>query len=138
MSTDSTNDFQARWTFLGREMGRRCDHMDHHFRCVAGEVKFLWLIKNTMFASINDFPRLVIGKVAAKPQKMHLAGFAIHLYLDENTLAESYILTIDENMMCSLTDTEKRVPVREMCQRFLNALCTPCSNPTLTSSLQKG
>jgi hypothetical protein len=46
-------------------------------------------------------------------------------------IAKSYVLTIDENMMCSLMDIEKRVPVREMCQRFLNTLRTPCANPTL-------
>jgi hypothetical protein len=69
MPPNSTIDLQARWTLLGREMSRGCDYMNHHFRCVAGEVKFMWLLKHTMFASVNDFPRLTIHNGTANRKR---------------------------------------------------------------------
>ena len=82
-----------------------------------------------MFASINGFPRLSIGNGASAPLRSGLAGFATHFYLTESSTPDSYILTIDNAMMCSLIDTERRVPVRDMCQRFVDALCA--SDPAL-------
>ena len=105
-------------------MFRECNRMNHHFRCRAGEARFTWLIKHTMMASTNEFPRLVIRKGAAEPAKTGLACFAIYLYVEENAPPQRYILTIDEHMACSLSETEQKVSVRDMCQRFFDALCT--------------
>jgi hypothetical protein len=137
LSTNSTMDAQAAWMLLGREMFRGCEYMNHHFRSAAGPVRFVWM-KHIMFASVNDFPRLAISKGTAVPQKTSLAGFAIGLYGDENILLESHVLTVDQDMTCSLSDVEKRVSVQEMCQRLLNTLCTPSVNPTLMLKVPEG
>ena len=84
-----------------------------------------------MQAWVNDSLRLAILKGTAKQQKIEFAELATHLYRDENTLLESYILTIDKDRMCSLIENEKRVSIRAMCERFLIVLCTPCLKPTL-------
>jgi hypothetical protein len=135
MCSSTTDDLEVRWKLLGREMGLACQYMNSHFRCAAGAVRFTWLLKHSMFASIYDGPRLVIGKGTAResaPKRKGQVGFATHLYSDENILLESYVLTIDEMTMCGLTDAEPRVAVREMCRgRLLKMLCTPCTRPTL-------
>lgn len=131
MSRTSITDPEACWKLLGREMARECNRMNHHFRCRAGEARFTWLIRHTMFASTNDFPRLVITKGAAKLGETGLACFATHFYADENAPPEHYILTIDEHMACSLAETEQRVSVREICQRFFEIFCTSSSDGKL-------
>ena len=130
----SNIDPEACWKLLGREMFRACNRVNHHFRCPAGEARFTWLIKHTMVASTNDFPRLVIRKSAAEPTETGLARFATHYYAEENALPEYYILTIDEHMACRLSETEQRVSVREMCQRFFDVLCTSSLTRKLVQS----
>ena len=66
------------------------------FGVVAGEVRFTWLTKHSLIASIDEFPRLVIGKGAAVAAPPGAICFATHFYVDENAPPERYILTIDE------------------------------------------
>lgn len=84
-----------------------------------------------MVASTNEFPRLVITKCAAKPAETGIVCFATNFYSDENAPPEEYILTIDKHMACSLSETEQRVSVSELCQRFFNVLCTSSSGREL-------
>ena len=116
---------------LAGEMLRRCDSMNHHFRCAAGEVSFMRM-KHLILVTVDDL-RLTLHKGNAEGPKIDSVGFGIRLHrLDErNTLLESYTLTIDQNLMCSLTDAEERVSISEMCERFLKTLCNPCGNPRL-------
>lgn len=81
-----------------------------------------------MVASTNDFPRLVIRKGVATAAAPGLACFATHFYTDEGAEPEDYVLTIDEQMACSLNRTEQRVSVRDMCRRFFEVLCTDSSD----------
>lgn len=131
MSSTSNIDLEACWKALGREMFRECNRMNHHFRCRAGEARFMWLIKHTMIASTNEFPRLVIMKGAPKPTETVIVCFAVHFYADEASPPEDYVLTIDEHMACSLSKTEERVSVRDMCHRFFDVLCAASSNRKL-------
>jgi hypothetical protein len=134
MSTTSNIDPEACWKLLGREMIRECNRMNNHFRCSAGQAHVIWLAKHTIVASTSEFPRLVIMKGAVKPAATGLASFATHFYPDKNTPPEQYILTIDGDMACSLSDTERRVPVREMCGRFFDVLCANSSDRRLLQS----
>ena len=133
MPRTSHIDLESCWKALGGEMFRECNRVNHHFPCRAGEARFMWLIKHTMFASINDFPRPVILKGAAKHIGTGMVCFAIHFYADEARLPEDYALTIDENMGCSLSETEARVSIRDMCRRFFDLLCS--SSPDRKSAL---
>jgi hypothetical protein len=131
MSSTSNIDLEACWKALGREMFRECNRMNHHFRCRAGEARFAWLTKHTMVASTNEFPRLVIRKGASKATETAMVCFATHFYADEASPPEEYVLTIDQHLACSLSKTEEKVSVRDMCRRFFDVLCASSSNRKL-------
>lgn len=117
------------------EMFRVCERVNHEFRCPAGEARFAWLIKHTMVASVNEFPRLVITKDIAGSLGTEVVCFAIMLYATENALPEHYILKMDEHMACSLTKTEQKTSVAEMSQRFFDMLCTSSTDRKLVESV---
>ena len=127
---ESSDFLDSNWMLFGREMFRESERMRHHFRCAAGEIHFSWT-KHLMHVSVIDYCRLRIAKGTAEKQEKGFARFAVGLYGPDNSLLESCVLTIDSNKMCRLTKGEKRVPVRKMCGRLLNILCTPSANPTL-------
>ncbi len=131
MPGTSRIDLESCWKTLGNEMFRECNRMNHHFRCGSGEARFAWLTKGVMVASTNEFPRLVILKGASKPSETGMVCFPTHFYADDAGLPEEYVLTIDEHMACSLTDTEERVSMQDMCRRFFDVLCTSSSNRKL-------
>lgn len=91
----------------------------------------MWLTKHIMVASTKEFPRLVITKYVPKPGKTAVVCFATHFYTDETSPPEEYVLTMDEQMACSLDKREEKVSVREMCRRFYEVLCASSSNRKL-------
>lgn len=127
---ESSDFLDSNWMLCGREMFRESERMRHHFRCAAGEVNFSWT-KHLMHVSVTDSCRLRIAKGTAEKQERGFARFALGLYGPDNSLVESRVLTIDSNKMCTLAKAEKQVPVRKMCERLLNVLCTPSRDPTL-------
>lgn len=122
---------ESSWMLLGREMLRESEHMNHHFRCVAGQVSFTWM-KHLMQVLVSDSGRLTITRGTAEKQETGFAAFRVRFYRTDSSLLESRVLTIDSNKMCRLTKGEKQVPVRKLCGRLLDILCTPSANPTLT------
>lgn len=91
MSGSANIDSETCWKLLGNEMFRECDRENHHFRCPAGEAKFIWLIRYMMIAWINEIsesPRLTITKSSAEPTEAALACFAINFYRENDTPPE--------------------------------------------------
>ena len=104
--------------------------MNHHFRCATGEVRFSWR-RHGIDVLVNDSGRLTIAKATAEKYEAGFAAFVVGLYRVDNSPVESCIPTIDSNKMCRLTEAEEPLPIRKMCERLLNILCTPSANPTL-------
>jgi hypothetical protein len=115
---------------LGREMLKQCESVNHPLTCATGPVKFI-VMKHLMQVSVGDSSRVVILKGVPNHQVTGAISFKMGLYKDEECL-ESYVLTIDPNLMCtSKAAGKKELSVTEVCQRILSVLCTPASNITL-------
>jgi hypothetical protein len=123
MASGSAANLEACWKALASAMLRECERRNHHFRCPAGEARFQWLIKHSMFASVDEFPRLVISKGASRPQEKERVFFATHFYAQEGCAPEDSFLSIDSQMMCSLGEVELRMTIAEMCSQFFDKLC---------------
>jgi hypothetical protein len=115
-------DYQATWMLLGREMFERCRTMNDGSRCAAG-LPIFFLTRHMMVLIVGGIPRLRISRSYPGRQKLEQAEFGIGFLSDENTLATTKTLTIDEKGLCLITGSVTQLSIRETCQELWDTVC---------------